>query len=95
MEDKRRRKELRINVLTYYGGKCVCCGETTIEFLSMDHIDGGGTYHRRHIQRRIWNWLKSNNYPGGFQVLCFNCNLAKGFHGYCPHKGVPAINRYV
>ncbi|HZD34901.1 MAG TPA: hypothetical protein VE130_06820, partial [Nitrososphaeraceae archaeon] len=84
-----RRWRLRTFVLEHYGGKCVCCGETTIEFLSMDHIDGGGNYHRRQMQKHIWNWLKSNDYPEGFQVLCYNCNLSKGFHGYCPHTGNP------
>jgi hypothetical protein len=24
------------------------------------------------------------NYPAGYQVLCFNCNWAKS-HGGCPH----------
>lgn len=44
MEDKRRRKELRMHVLNHYGGKCVCCGTTTMEFLSIDHINDGGSY---------------------------------------------------
>lgn len=31
-------------------------------------------------------WQRKNNYPKGFQVLCHNCNLAKGFYGKCPHQ---------
>jgi hypothetical protein len=33
----------------------------------------------------LYLWLKRNNYPTGFRVLCHNCNLAIGFYGYCPH----------
>jgi hypothetical protein len=25
-------------------------------------------------------------------VLCFNCNSAKGFYGYCPHSKAPETN---
>lgn len=32
------------------------------------------------------SWLKTNGYPDGFQTLCHNCNMAKGFYGICPHK---------
>jgi len=91
-EEKRlERIELRKEVLKHYGGKCACCGETTYEFLSIDHINGGGRKHREEIYRLICPWLKKNNYPDGFQVLCFNCNQAKGIYGICPHqkKGEP------
>lgn len=70
--------------------KCACCGESEIRFLSIDHINGGGTKHRRQIGigggATMYLWLKKNNYPKGFQVLCYNCNMAKGFYGICPHK---------
>lgn len=78
----------RLAALNHYGGKCACCGETTYEFLAIDHINGGGNEHRKAIGvgRHIIRWLIKNNYPEGFQVLCHNCNVAKGFHGECPHK---------
>ena len=35
----------------------------------------------------IYSWLIRNNYPEGFQVLCYNCNLGKAHNnGICPHK---------
>lgn len=86
-----RQKELALQlkrtVFQAYGGPiCSCCGEKEFFFLSMDHIEGGGNKHRKSIGRaRIYRWLKAQNYPSGFQVLCFNCNLAKGFYGHCPH----------
>jgi len=31
-------------------------------------------------------WLKKNNWPEGFQVLCANCNFAKRSGAECPHQ---------
>jgi hypothetical protein len=39
----------RYPVLSYYSGgapACACCGEPTLEFLSLDHVEGGGAQHR-------------------------------------------------
>lgn len=88
---RRSTLKLRIEVLsTYSKGKpvCVCCLEETIEFLAVDHINGGGHQHTTKIKRRgtgFYQWLKKNNYPEGYQILCHNCNMAKGFYGQCPH----------
>jgi len=73
-------------VLSAYGGACSCCGEDQYEFLAMDHVDGGGTKHIKSLTISLAEYLYKNNYPPGFQVLCHNCNLAKGFYGNCPHK---------
>ena len=35
------------------------------------------------MARNGYPWEK---YPPGYQVLCHNCNLAKGFYGSCPHQ---------
>jgi len=89
----RYHRKLKMIVIIHYGGdppKCACCGETNIEFLSIDHVNGGGNAHRRQLKTRngwaFYLWLIKNNYPEGYQVLCFNCNLSKGFYGYCPHQ---------
>ena len=77
----------RLAALGAYGGKCACCGETTTDFLCIDHINDDGGAHRRQIGRgNIFHWLQKNEYPDGFQVLCWNCNAAKAMRGGCPHK---------
>lgn len=85
--------QLRVEVLKHYGGdppKCACCGEARIEFLSMDHENNDGAQHRQEIKasgaRTIYSWIKKHGYPVGFRVLCHNCNLSRGFYGYCPHE---------
>jgi hypothetical protein len=87
--NKQYKLQIKKIVLDYYGnGRCSCCGESNIEFLSIDHINGGGSQHRKENSavRTIYSWLKKNNYPSGFRVLCHNCNQSLGFLGYCPHS---------
>lgn len=75
-----------------YGGNppsCACCGETRLEFLTVDHIDGGGGKHKKEINKTgdgFYNWLITNHFPSGYRVLCYNCNLSLGHLGYCPHE---------
>lgn len=88
---KKYRDKNRMECFIFYGGlkpKCACCGELEIKFLCLDHIDGGGNEHRKKIGRgsTMYLWIKKNNFPSIFQILCHNCNLAKGFYGRCPHK---------
>jgi hypothetical protein len=80
---------LRYEVIGHYGAFCACCKETKFEFLCIDHIDGGGTRHRKEIggnSARLYAWLRKNNYPLGFRVLCHNCNQSFGIYGNCPHQ---------
>lgn len=81
---------LRKLVLEHYGAYCHCpgCKVATFEFLAFDHVEGGGNKHHQELRQEgigICNWLKKHNFPEGFQVLCHNCNMAKGFYGQCPH----------
>lgn len=85
---RKNNRRLREEIIGAYGGKCACCGETTYEFLTVDHVKNDGSLHRQQIgQRMIYRWLKENNFPKrGFQLLCYNCNLAKARYGKCPHQ---------
>lgn len=81
---KEERRRLRDTVIQHYGEKCECCGEPAKEFLSIDHINGGGNKHRKAIKSsgiNLYRWLKNNNYPSGYRVLCMNCNWAIGIYG--------------
>ncbi len=90
--NERQRKcnvERRVRVLWTYGSRCVCCGESRYEFLAIDHVNGDGAAHRHKIGKggsSFYAWLIKNNFPEGFQILCWNCNWAKGVYGKCPHK---------
>ena len=83
-----RRMKQKQEILDNYGKVCQCCGESNPVFLVIDHIDGGGNRQRKSTGggSRFYNWLKKNDYPLGFQVLCCNCNWGKHIRGICPHK---------
>ena len=88
--------KLKLEVLNHYTNgniRCQCpsgqCTETHEEFMTIDHINGGGNQHRKSIKRNgiaFYRWLKQNDYPLDFRVLCMNCNHSLGMRGYCPHS---------
>ena len=84
----RFRVRLKAEVFAKYGNKCACCGESEMDFLSMDHVAGDGAKHRKVVKggMNFYGWLKRQGYPAGYRILCFNCNLARGFYGKCPHE---------
>lgn len=89
---RKYRKKLKIEVLNHYSNdsmKCACCGESFIEFLVLDHINGGGEAERKryYSNTHLYAHLRRNDYPKGYRILCWNCNASLGIFGYCPHKG--------
>ena len=82
-------RKQRLIALERYGGKCACCGIIEHEFLAIHHLEGGGGKHHAELRKEgitMIDFLRKNNYPPGFGILCHNCNCAKGFYGYCPHE---------
>ena len=80
-------RRVREAALAGYGSVCNCCNEDTFEFLAIDHVNGGGRKEREvmstvQIARKVIN----ENWPDTYQVLCHNCNQAKGWYGICPHE---------
>lgn len=81
-------KKLKIDVISHYGKRCLCCGETIIEFLTIDHINRDGKKHRKEHGSHMYQWLRNNHYPQnlGLRVLCMNCNFATRHGESCPHQ---------
>lgn len=79
-------QKIKCEVLSYYSVDnipiCEKCLEkgirvTDLNLLSIDHIYGGGSKHRKSLNmrgRNFYSWLKRNNYPDGYRVLCLSCN---------------------
>lgn len=88
--------KLRLEILEALNqSKCACCGEDELVFLCIDHVNGGGTRHRKVVKpgQRLYYWLRAQIKERGiravrwdFRVLCYNCNAAHWILGYCPHK---------
>jgi Tfp pilus assembly protein PilV len=86
--NRKEREQIKAVVLSKYSTNgfphCVVCGFSNIDALCIDHINNDGAKHRLEISGKpnfagtsFYRWLKKNNYPVGFQVLCANCNLIK------------------
>lgn len=75
---------------------CRCCGENNIDFLSIDHIVNGKGNPKTEVKSgyNLYIQLIKDNYPEGYQILCYNCNQCKGYFGICSHQK-ENINRII
>lgn len=88
-EKRLKNKILIINHYTNGKNCCSCCGESNIIMLNVDHIYDNGNLQRKKLGtgHQFYYWLIRNNFPKGFQILCFNCNYGRFMNnGICPHK---------
>ena len=93
MVDENYRRRLKAQVMDAYGAVCACCGEDRMLLLTIDHVAGNGAAHRRSLDGRakgsaLYRKLRQDGYPVGYQVLCFNCNFAKGTREQCPCREI-------
>ena len=80
------RARLRTAFLSEYGGKCVCCGETIPEFLTLEHTNRDGKIHRESIRGHVLRDLEKRGWPKeGYTILCMNCNFSTRYGKHCPH----------
>lgn len=77
-------KRTKEKFIEMYGGKCACCEEAIFDFLTIEHKNG----QRRIIKEtgtRAYRKAIKEYRPDLYEILCWNCNCAKGQLGYCPH----------
>ncbi len=76
---KKYNRKIKLRVAEHYGNKCVCCNESNINLLTIHHIHGREDKNKEENKRtgiHFWKWLDKNNYPKGYQLICYNCNLS-------------------
>ncbi len=91
LKTTKRNVELRMEMIKRLGGKCACCGEKNKEFLTLDHIKGGGRkeYKKATGPIAIYRQVKKEGFPKDkYRILCWNCNASLGLYGYCPHSNL-------
>jgi hypothetical protein len=81
------RDRLKLDVLNNYSNgdiKCTHCRFNDIRALQLDHIYNNGAEERREqfgdrtcAGTNFYRWIRKQNYPEGYQVLCANCNIIK------------------
>ena len=97
--DKVRKNQLasetrvKEKFLAIYGNICACCGEFDKRFLTLDHVNGGGTKVRKQNRSRLFCHRQALKLVDKqkYQTLCFNCNQAKHIYKECPHKQAETI----
>jgi len=77
----------RKDIMNILGAKCSCCGETIVEFLTIEHIGLTGSFHRKQKKHNVYKHILEQGCPKDkYAILCMNCNWASRFNGICPHK---------
>ena len=78
---------LRATLISGYGSKCACCGETQPLFLEIDHVNGGGSKDfKENYSATVYRRIVKEGFPTEYQLLCANCNKGRFRNGgVCPH----------
>lgn len=100
---RRQHEAAKRAVVDAYGGRCTCCGETDIHFLTVEHMTVGSRERHRYDNgkrisgTKLLRLIASEGFPDDITVMCFNCNCARGQYGFCPHEHPdnPFMRRYV
>jgi len=81
-----KNRRLKLQTLKHYGNgtaDCSICGESDIDVLALDHVDGGGAKDRsnRGVSSGypFYRRLRQERFPPGFRVLCCSCNMKESF----------------
>jgi len=85
---RRTALRLRARILDSLGGVCACCGEQARRVLTVDHVQGGGTRHRRELRdpRAYYRSIISEGVPADrYRLLCLNCHESVNERGRCHH----------
>ncbi len=69
---------IKLEVLTHYTPngvlKCAFCNENSLSELSLDHLCFGKGNEERKKVGSVYLYLRRNNYPAGYRVLCLKCH---------------------
>ena len=63
-QTNKKNRIIKLEVIEAYGGRCACpggCDVTEPDWLSMDHVFGGGVKHRKQLKvigLDFYRWLK-------------------------------------
>jgi hypothetical protein len=84
-----RRLRVKTEVVSFLGGSCICCRESDIHKLTVNHVKGDGS--RTDLPRGgtdlYLKILSGSTNLTDFQLLCWSCNYSKHLgNGLCVHQ---------
>ncbi|KKQ94900.1 MAG: hypothetical protein UT21_C0011G0008 [Candidatus Woesebacteria bacterium GW2011_GWA1_39_11b] len=84
---RKEREKLKFDILNHYSNGKLCCANCSFNdsrALQVDHIENNGAEERRKLfgnrlfaGTTFYRWVRRNNYPEGYAILCANCNIIK------------------
>ena len=81
LERVSKARRMHKDIIIKYGGMCSKCNETELGFLTVDHIDGGGSKEVQETFRgqtaRFYRHLRDDPIRNDIEILCWNCNCSK------------------
>ncbi len=99
---RERTQMLRMMCLTHYARDgeimCECCGESELDFMTLDHPRNDGAKHRDKLGMSgpmFYRWLIKHKFSKKLRILCFNCNISRSMRGSCPHDRAKTPNALV
>lgn len=83
---RERQQGYKRFIVETLGGKCICCGETDLAFLTLEHIHKDGQAHRATKKNIYCDVIRQGVPKDRYTVLCMNCNYATRYNHVCPHQ---------
>lgn len=82
---KRYKENLWNDLLCAYGNFCLCCKEGNQAYLTIEHLNGDGSIHRKQLTKgkhggggtKTYADLRRRGWPKGYGIMCANCQLAR------------------
>ena len=77
---RKRHKELRLEIFNIIGKICTCRDESILELLTVEHKNNDGDQHRKRMPNmttRLKDILNDPLIKEKYDVLCHNCNWVK------------------
>ena len=63
-------------------GKNTC----RLDEINIDGRTNVSTKEKKLVSGALWKFVIKQKFPKGYQILCHNCNIAKGIGKFCPHQ---------
>jgi hypothetical protein len=79
-------KRVKLICMMGYGGKCVCCGDSRIEMLTIEHIRYKGYDLIECSTTALMKELIRQSFPEGYTILCSGCNQLTRYGKPCIHS---------
>ena len=79
---KKTRSTYRDRVVKHYRESCACCGESTVEFLTLVKRTGDGFVG---LRANPWCITVTGGFPKDVFLVCRNCSHTLRYTGSCPH----------